>query len=480
MNSSISDNSKIFKENKKSLKLLSKDFNSKFSASKKQVNSKNSDSSELYAMLNELTGLFEEITRLSNKTIKVKNNLYSTAGILSSLKESIEDSYRGSLVDRALLHLSTIWNNSIEYLTISDVLKYTVSLRKELKKLEQYVYNDISHGSNVDNQRDICRSILENIILNFNNLSKRLNYETIQERKQLKPLTNKQLLGKITFHTLEIQSMNTIPDKLLEGAEELEKQYINLYTELTKKKNQTNEEVLDELITKLDIVHKDIRNILQFNSGFKFKTIKDLSNMVDESIVQVLPGQKRKQEKQLDLFPTEKEMNEKVEKIKSTDKEELQKEVEKSFENIDELFADDLDYSENKKDSNDALDIGLRMKRMKERYNIFSKYRSIRAVSTEEIKELIKTLNELIVLLSGPVKQIKDNAKSTDIDLELIDKKLEEVKFNYSRLDSTVNSYMDMYRKWFLEKGSEEQKKEFYNKERSKVRLDSLMRRSLI
>ena len=480
MNSSISDNSKIFKENKKSLKLLSKDFNSKFSAFKKQVNSKNSDSSELYAMLNELTGLFEEITRLSNKTIKVKNNLYSTAGILSSLKESIEDSYRGSLVDRALLHLSTIWNNSIEYLTISDVLKYTVSLRKELKELEQYVYNDISHGSNVDNQRDICRSILENIILNFNNLSKRLNYETIQERKQLKPLTNKQLLGKITFHTLEIQSMNTIPDKLLEGAEELEKQYINLYTELTKKKNQTNEEVLDELITKLDIVHKDIRNILQFNSGFKFKTIKDLSNMVDESIVQVLPGQKRKQEKQLDLFPTEKEMNEKVEKIKSTDKEELQKEVEKSFENIDELFADDLDYSENKKDSNDALDIGLRMKRMKERYNIFSKYRSIRAVSTEEIKELIKTLNELIVLLSGPVKQIKDNAKSTDIDLELIDKKLEEVKFNYSRLDSTVNSYMDMYRKWFLEKGSEEQKKEFYNKERSKVRLDSLMRRSLI
>ena len=120
------------------------------------------------------------------------------------------------------------------------------------------------------------------------------------------------------------------------------------------------------------------------------------------------------------------------------------------------------------------------MKRMKERYNIFSKYRSIRAVSTDEIKELRKTLNELIVLLSGPVKQIKDNAKSTDIDLELIDKKLEEVKFNYSRLDSTVNSYMDMYRKWFLEKGSEEQKKEFYNKERSKVRLDYLMRRSLI
>ena len=349
MNSSISDNSKIFKENKKSLKLLSKDFNSKFSAFKKQVNSKNSDSSELYAMLNELTGLFEEITRLSNKTIKVKNNLYSTAGILSSLKESIEDSYRGSLVDRALLHLSTIWNNSIEYLTISDVLKYTVSLRKELKELEGYIYNDISHGSNVDHQRDICRSILENIILNFNNLSKRLNYETIQERKQLKPLTNKQLLGKITFHTLEIQSMNTIPDKLLEGAEELEKQYINLYTELTKKKNQANEEVLDDLITKLDIVHKDIRNILQFNSGFRFKTIKDLSNMVDESIVQVLPGQKRKQETQLDLFPTEKEMNEKVEKIKSTDKEELQKEVEKSFENIDELFADDVDYSENKK-----------------------------------------------------------------------------------------------------------------------------------
>lgn len=480
MNSSISDNSKIFKENKKSLKLLSKDFNSKFSAFKKQVNSKNSDSSELYAMLNELTGLFEEITRLSNKTIKVKNNLYSTAGILSSLKESIEDSYRGSLVDRALLHLSTIWNNSIEYLTISDVLKYTVSLRKELKELEGCIYNDISYGSNVDHQRDICRSILENIILNFNNLSKRLNYETIQERKQLKPLTNKQILGKITFHTLEIQSMNTLPDKLLEGAEELEKQYVNLYTELTKKKNQANEEVLDDLITKLDIVHKDIRNILQFNSGFRFKTIKDLSNMVDESIVQVLPGQKRKQETQLDLFPTEKEMNEKVEKIKSTDKEELQKEVEKSFENIDELFADDVDYSENKKDSNDALDIGLRMKRMKERYNIFSKYRSIRAVSTDEIKELRKTLNELIVLLSGPVKQIKDNAKSTDIDLELIDKKLEEVKFNYSRLDSTVNSYMDMYRKWFLEKGSEEQKKEFYNKERSKVRLDYLMRRSLI
>lgn len=129
---------KEFKETKKSLKTLNKDFNTKFSLFKKRLNQRDDkdSSSELFGMLNEVTGLFEQIATEATKTISLKNKqLQSNAFLMDPFK----DAYEGSVIDRALFHLSTIWYNSIEYLTVSDVLKHSVQFNKEVKDRKSVV-----------------------------------------------------------------------------------------------------------------------------------------------------------------------------------------------------------------------------------------------------------------------------------------------------------------------------------------------------
>ena len=129
-------------------------------------------------------------------------------------------------------------------------------------------------------------------------------------------------------------------------------------------------------------------------------------------------------------------------------------------------------------DMNNSMDVKMRIKRLKERYNIFSKYRSIRSAITQNIKDLKSKTKKFIILLAKPVKKIKEDKKE-EIDVYELDLALEEIKNSFELLNKSVDSYIEMYKQWFRGKGSEEEKKNFIHRERERMKLDNTMRAGL-
>ena len=258
------------------------------------------------------------------------------------------------------------------------------------------------------------------------------------------------------------------------------KAYTDAVISLSRKSTLKDKDKFQELLNKAIVFHGNIKVQLERSTGFThFKTFQELKASLKEISKDSLPGQVAKQkakditqlalpglstDKSIELKPkSEEEIKENLERLRH------QTSLPGVEVDQDTFSADDM---------NNSMDVKMRIKRLKERYNIFSKYRSIRSAITQNIKDLKSKTKKFIILLAKPVKKIKEDKKE-EIDAYELDLALEEIKNSFELLNKAIDSYVEMYKQWFRGKGSEEEKKNFIHRERERMTLDNTMRAGL-